>query len=157
MVLGVYSVRLGLAVWRFLFMPKLRLSSQTTVTWIIWQQFLVIGHAPTWDKGRQEEEPMCLKRKRDRTALLWCPMCPWGWMYHSSSSVPGTPQQQVVGTVPLMDLALLGCPETLGKFKAHTAHFVWKEQITDPKAESLSFFLFPLSSPFSLPLLFLQI
>lgn len=120
-------------------MPKLPLSSQTTMTRIIWHQFLVIGHTPTWDKGRQKEEPMCLKRKRDGTALLWCRMCPGGWMYRGSSSVPGTPQQQVVGTVPLMDPALLGCPGTLGKFKAHTAHFVWKEQITDPKAESLFF------------------
>lgn len=62
---------------------------------------------------------------------------------------------------PLMELL---CRQTLGKFKALPAHFVCKEQITDPKAESLwvcFFFVFffssPLSSPFSLLLLFLQI
>lgn len=47
--------------------------------------------------------------------------------------------------------ACWGCLKILGKFKAHTAYFVWKGQITYPKAESLPFpfprphllFLFP--------------
>lgn len=115
------------------------------MTWIGWQQFLVLGRSPTWDKGRQEGEPMCLTRKRDRTAFPWCPVCITDWIYRARGAAAacqrrGGCQEHLTNRwwePPLMEPALRGCLETLGKFKAHTAHFVWKEQITYPKAESL--------------------